>query len=150
MSKGLDFFSLFELLVIAGLLANVVAGTSPRAALHRRRESHAYAERVHRQVRPGRARRTAAGFPVRDQVAGVYLVAQCGRQYSPAAHLERSVSTELESGQTATARRIFTLPVGARDAGFLVQRVSGPPLRCLLVGGPYWFSVPAQPPVILE
>jgi hypothetical protein len=59
--------------------------------------------------------------------------------------LDRSMTTELEPGETATARRVFTLAVDVAHAGFVVERAPGPSLRGLIVAAGCWFPVPAEP-----
>jgi hypothetical protein len=93
----------------------------------------------------------SARYAYGDRVAGVYLLDDRGRRYAPAPDAsERSLTAQLEPGETATTRRVFALPADARATGFVVQRGGGPPLRCVLVGGNCWFPAPKEPPVVIE
>jgi hypothetical protein len=92
---------------------------------------------------------------MRDQIVRVYLVDEEARRYSPSAEggsteSDRPLSAELQPRETATARRVFTLPADAGRAGLVVERAAARPFRCLIVAGPCWFPPPAQPPVVLE
>ena len=47
-------------------------------------------------------------------------------------------------------QRAFTLPNEAHVAGFLVDRGrDGPPIGCLVIGGPCWYDAP-KPVVPIE
>jgi hypothetical protein len=90
-------------------------------------------------------------YAARDSLQGVYLVDDRGRRYPPAPDASaRSLTAELEPGEAATTRRMFALPPDARATGFVVQRGGGPPLRCLIIGGPCWFPAPKEPPVVID
>jgi hypothetical protein len=90
-------------------------------------------------------------FPARDPVSGVFIVDDRGRRYPPVPNSsDRALTAELQPGQTATTRRIFTLPANASGTGFLGQRGGGPPLCCLLIGGNCWHAAQPVPPVVIE
>jgi hypothetical protein len=62
---------------------------------------------------------------------------------------DRSLTAELQPGQTAATRCIVTLPPEARATNVLVERGGGAPLRCLIIGGHGWLPAPPRPPMVI-
>jgi hypothetical protein len=74
-----------------------------------------------------------------------------GRRYPPVPNSsDRSLTTELAAGETATATRVFAQPANARGTGFLVERGGGPTFRCLIIGGNCWHAAQPGSPVVIE